>query len=55
MSYRVYRPDGTAWTRTFTTEAAAWRVAVGGCNSERERRARQAERQRAGRRITPVE
>ena len=53
--YCVHRPNGTAWARTFATEAAAWRVVVGGCNSERERRARQAEMQRAGWRVTPAE
>jgi hypothetical protein len=48
MTWRVTRPDGKAWARLFRTKAAAWRVIVGGCNSERERRDRVAERLRAG-------
>ena len=46
--WTVTRPEGTRWSRTFTTEAAAWRAAVGGCNTKRESRARKAAMLRAG-------
>ena len=49
--YRVTRPSGTPWTRTFATAQAAWRVVVGGCNSEREWRARKAGMVMAGWRV----
>ncbi len=50
--WTVQRPDGSCWARMFATEATAWRVVVGGTNSERERRARQADMARAGWKVT---
>ena len=53
--WTVTRPDGTRWVRAFTTEAAAWRAVVGGCNTERERRTRKAEMFRIGWKVQSAE
>ena len=34
--WAVTQPDGTRWSRTFATEAAARRAMVGRCNTERD-------------------
>ena len=43
------RPNGVACSRTFTSEAAAWRAIVGGTNSRQEARERRARLEREGR------
>ena len=45
--WTVTRPDGTRWTRTFASEAAAWRVLVPGLAGAAFRQ-RRAEMVRAG-------
>ena len=47
-TYTPIRPDGTPWSRAFLSEAAAWNVIIGGCNSKLERRIRRAEMVRDG-------
>ena len=54
VHYTVTRPNGTAWTRTFATAAAAWRVVVPGCNSQAEWRWRKAAMEREGWRVERV-
>ncbi len=38
--YVAVRPDGRAWNRPFTSQAAAWRAMVKGANNDREWRQR---------------
>ncbi len=42
------RPNGATWSRSFTTEAAAWRAIVGGTNDVREAQMRRAQLKQAG-------
>ena len=46
--YVAVRPDGKAWNRPFTSQAAAWRAMVKGANNDREWRQRKADLERAG-------
>ena len=54
LRYAPVRPDGRRWDRSFTSEATAWRVVIGGVNSERERRERRARLVAEGWRVEPV-
>jgi hypothetical protein len=53
--YAAVRPDGKAWNRPFTSEAAAGRVIVGGTNGKREQRQRRADLERAGWHVRPLQ
>ena len=50
--YVAVRPDGKAWNRPFTSQAAAWRAMVKGANNDREWRQKKADLVRAGWKVT---
>ena len=52
--YVIVRPDGTAWQRSFTSEAAAWGASVRGANNLAEWRVRKAEMIRNGWMVRPA-